>query len=229
MLKNVIALTGKLLKKAQQTLPDEAADAVQRLYTQITMLNNYINEEIENIEINSDLTDSAKKVARRKVLEKAGRKLEVLKAKKNYAALKRDLQAKLAAELSKDDDNIVKYLREREIRDRLAGLTPAQILSHFGEMLFDGSNLLLLDAILNAPLGFELLNEDTLNKLRLVRVKKISPEIASDLETVSELESIVGKMFVLVKKELDKLRMQELPLSVVQGTEDAPSDIQMCS
>ena len=109
------------------------------------------------------------------------------------------------------------------------GMTEAQILSHFGESLFDGSNLLLLDAILNAPLGFELLPQDTINKLRLVRIKTMSPEIASDLEAVSELDSIVGKMFTLVKKELDKLRIRELPLSVVQSTEDAPPNIQMCS
>ena len=229
MLKNVILMTGKLLKEAQLNLPEEAADAVQRLYTQITMLNNYINEEVDNIESNSDLTDSAKKVARRKVFEKAGRKLEVLKAKKKYSALKKDLEVKLTAELSKDDDNILKYLREREIRDRLVGMTSAQILSHFGKSLFDGSNLLFLDAILNAPLGFELLPEDTLNKLRLVRIKKMSPEMAADLEAVSELDSIVGKIFTLVKKELDKLRIRELPLSVVQSTEDAPPNIQMCS
>ena len=139
------------------------------------------------------------------------------------------MEAKLTAALSKDDDNILKYLREREIRDRLVGMTSAQILSHFGKSLFDGSNLLLLDAILNAPLGFELLPQDTLNKLRLVRIKTMSPEIASDLETVSELDSIVGKMFTLVKKELDKLRIRELPLSVVQNTEDAQPDIQMYS
>ena len=39
-------------------------------------------------------------------------------------------------------------MREREIRDRLFIMTEAQILSHFGDSLFDGRNHLLMDAIL---------------------------------------------------------------------------------
>lgn len=229
MLKNVISMTAKLLQEAHQRLPEEAADAVQRLYTQITMLNNYLNEEVDTIDSNSDFDESAKRAERRKVFEKAGRKLEVLKAKKKYSVLKKELEAKLADDLRKDDDNLLKYLREREIRDRLVGMTEAQILSHFGESLFDGSNLLLLDAILHAPLGFELLPPGTLNKLRLVRAKKMSPEIAGDLRTVSELNAIVGEMFTLAKKELDNLRIKELPLSVLQSNQTGSHNIHMVS
>ena len=95
-------------------------------------------------------------------------------------------------------------------------MTEAQILSHFGKSLFEGGNLPLLDAILNAPLGFEILQKNTLKELRLVRAKKINPEITSELETVRKLNSIIEKMFSLVKQELDDLRRKELPPSLLR-------------
>jgi len=51
-------------------------------------------------------------------------------------------------------------------------MQPAQIMSLFGKSLFDGSNRLLLDAILNAPAGFEMLPANTIRKLREVRIKR---------------------------------------------------------
>ena len=126
------------------------------------------------------------------------------------------MEAKLIEATEKEEESIFKYLHEREIRDRLACMTEAQILSHFGKSLFEGSNLPLLDAILNAPLGFEILQKDALKKLRLVKAKIMNPEITGELQTVRKLNSIIEKMFSLVKKELDDLRRKELPPSLLR-------------
>jgi hypothetical protein len=215
MLDNVISKTRILLKEAQKKLPVEAADDVKQVYDEIYSLNIFLNKEIESTVKDEKLDGSAKRNAKRNIFEKTGRKLEVLKAKRDYSALGQKLEAKLIEVSEKDDDSIFKFLREREIRDRLACMTEAQILSHFGKSLFEGSNLLLIDAILNAPLGFEILQKDTLKKLRLVRAKMMNPEITAELETVRALNSIIEKMFTLVKKELDDLRRKELPPSIL--------------
>jgi hypothetical protein len=214
MLDNVISRARILLKEAQQKLPVEAAEDVKQVYGEIYRLNIFLNKEIESSVKDEKINGSAKRGAKLNIIEKTGRKLEVLKAKRDYSALARKLEAKLIEASEKDDDTIFKFLREREIRDRLACMTEAQILSHFGKSLFEGSNLPLLDAILNAPLGFEILQKDTLKKLRLVRAKIMNPEIMRELETVHELNSIIEKMFTLVKKELDHLRRKELPPSI---------------
>jgi hypothetical protein len=219
MLQNVLLGAQKILKEAHQKLPVEATDDIKQVYSEITKLNTYLNKEVDTAEKNTELDEKAKRDARRKILEKTGRKLEVLKARRNYSDLGRELETKLLDASEKDEDSIVKFLREREIRDRLLGMTEAQILSHFGKSLFEGSNLLLLDAILNAPFGFEMVQESTLEKLRLVRAKKKSPEIAVELETVRELNSMIEEMFSLAKKELDCLRKKELPLSILHGCE----------
>ncbi|GAG86780.1 unnamed protein product, partial [marine sediment metagenome] len=103
-----------------------------------------------------------------------------------------------------------------EIRDRLANMTEAQILSHFGDSLFDGSNELLLDAILNAPPGFEILSEDVLSNLRIIKAKKIHPDIIDKIDTVQNLKSKTMQIFTLIKVELDNLRIKELPESITK-------------
>jgi hypothetical protein len=90
-------------------------------------------------------------------------------------------------------------------------MTERQIRSHFGDSLFDGSNPLLMDAILNAPTGFELLPEGDLKKLRAARVKPESRQIRSEPEFLGQFNSSIIHMFGLVKKELDSLRKKELP------------------
>ena len=93
----------------------------------------------------------------------------------------------------------------------------AQILSHFGQSLFDGSNRLLLDAILNAPPGFDMLPENTLQRLKEVRTQIMKPEITAELETTRRLNTSIEQIFWLVKKELDVLRRKELPPSLTTG------------
>ena len=207
--------------------------AIRRIYSDRKSLSPYtlallleclhkLNWDSEADEV---LNEEAKSTARRKVLEQAGRKLEVLKQKRIYSDLIEELEAKLADTPVNEDMPLFKFLRESEIRDRLTRMTKEQILSHFGDSLFDGSNPLLIDAILNAPPGFELLPEDILNKLRIVRGKRINPELASEIETLRRLEYMIVKIFRLVKRELDTLRRKELPLSLVKtlATETASS------
>jgi hypothetical protein len=211
MLKEAIAKARKALKEAQQKYSVETAAAIEQVYADIKNLNTFINREIDIIDSDRNLNDRSKSNERRKVLEQAGRKLEILKEKRTKSSLIEDLETKLTDESGTDDDSVLKFLREREVRDRLYAMTADQILSHFGPTLFDGSNRLALEAILNAPTGFEILPADTLKKLREVRSQLLKPEITAELETTRRLNTLVEQIFWLVKKELDSKRRKELP------------------
>ena len=215
MLKEALAKARKAVKEAQQKYSVETAAAIEQVYADIKKLNTFINKEIDIIELDHNLDDRAKSNERRKVLEQAGRKLELLKEKRMKSALIEDLETKLADESGTEDDSVLKFLREREVRDRLYGMTPDQILSHFGKSLYDGSNRLVLDAILNAPAGFEILPVDILQKLREVRTQILKPEIAAELDTTRRLNSSIEQIFWLAKKELDTKRRKELPSTLI--------------
>jgi hypothetical protein len=214
MLKDAISKARKALKEAQQKYSVESAAAIEQVYADIKNLNTFINKEIDIIDSDRDLDERAKSNERRKVLEQAGRKLEILKEKRTKSALIEDLETKLADESGAEDDSVLKFLREREVRDRLYNMTGDQILAHFGKTLFDGSNRLVLEAIINAPSGFEILPEDTLKKLREVRTQILKPEITAELETTRQLNTAIEQIFWLVKKDLDHQRRMELPASL---------------
>jgi hypothetical protein len=210
MLKAVISRANYILKDAQQRLPVESVDVIEKVCLDIETLNDYISQEMGRIAGNSKLDAVAKSNARRKVLEEAGRKLEVLKDKCNYSALVEPPDEETAKINEPDEISLLQFMREREIRDRLFGMTEAQILSHFGASLFEGDNQLLLNAILNAPAGFELLSEHNLRKLRRLRTPKlplgqtVKPNISR-----SGTASII-EIFKMAKGELDRLRKKEL-------------------
>jgi hypothetical protein len=216
MLKNAIAKARKAVQEAQQNYPVESAAAIEQVYADIKKLNTFINKEVDIIESDNNLNERAKSNEKRKVLEQAGRKLELLKEKRTKSALVEELETKLADESGAEDESALKFLREREVRDRLYGMPSAQIMSHFGQSLFDGSNRLLLDAILNAPPGFEMLPPDTIQRLREVRTQIMKPEIAAELETTRRLNMSIEQIFWTVKKELDGLRRRELPPSLTK-------------
>ena len=213
MLKDAISKARRTLKEAQQKHSIESAAAVEQVYADIKTLNTFINNEVDQIDSDGNLNDRDRSNERRKIFEQAARKLELLKEKRTKSALIEQLETKLADESGTDDESVLKFLREREVRDRLYGMTTAQILSHFGKSLFDGSNRLLLDAILNAPSGFEMLPEDTIQKLREIRTQILKPEIAAELATTRRLNNSIEQIFWLVKKELDSMRRKELPTS----------------
>ena len=214
MLKHAISRARQAVKEAQQKYSVESAAAVEQIYGDIKKLNTFITKEVEIIENDRDLNDSAKSNERRKVLEQAARKLEILKEKRTKSALIEDLETKLADKSGTENESALKYLREREVRDRLYGMPAAQILSHFGKSLFDGSNRLVLDAILNAPAGFEMLPTETLQKLGEVRTQILKPEIAAELDKTRKLNTLIEHIFWHVKKELDSMRRKELPTSL---------------
>jgi hypothetical protein len=203
-----------MVKDAQQSLPVESAAAIESVYGDLVNLNNLMIKKLNSIENNTDLNAAAQKTAKRKVLERAARKLEILKSKRNYSSMIAQLETKLPVESGRKEESILKFMREKEIRDRLVGMTDRQILSHFGDSLFDGSNPLLIDAILNAPPGFEILPEEDLTRLREIRMEKMDPKVAAEIQTVRNLENMIIKMFNLVKDELDKLRKNQLPSSI---------------
>jgi len=214
MLKDAISKIGKTIKQAQQTYSVESVAAIEQVYADIKNLNTFINKESDRIESDKDINDGAKRNERRKLFEQSARKLELLKEKRTKLASIEELETKLADESgAEDDEPVLKFLREREVRDRLYGMPAAQILSHFGKSLFDGSNRLLLDAILKAPAGFEMLPEDKIQKLREVRTQILKPKIAAELDILRRLNYSIEQIFWLVKKELDSLRRKELPTS----------------
>lgn len=216
MLNNVILKIRLMVKDARHILPAEFADIIEGVYGEIVELNNFLNKKLGAIENDNDLDDTAKNHSRRMVFEQTGRKLEVLKNKRNYSSKLEALEAKLPDEPVQEDP-VLKFLREKEIRDRLVGMTERQILTHFGESLFDGSKPLIMDAILNAPPGFEILAEEDLEKLRAVRKKKMHPEMAAELEHLRKLNDSIFQMFRRVKKELDTLRKKELPAKLINN------------
>ncbi len=224
MLENSITRARRILKEAQQTLSVESAAAIEQAYNDIVNLDDFIEKEINAIEADSDLDSKGKQRARRELFERAGRKYEAIKAKRNYSHLDEELETKLIREHVSEEESLIQFLKEREIRDRLVGKTQAQILSIFGESLFDGSNPLVSDAILKAPRGFEMVSEDVLKKMRRARAAKINPEIAEELQTVRQLSHTVDKMLSFVRQELDRLRSKELPASLTQtkATKDPP-------
>jgi hypothetical protein len=217
MLKEAITKARKALKEAQQKYSVETAAAIEQVYTDIKNLNTFINREVDSIDSDRNLNDRSRSNERRKVLEQAGRKLEILKEKRTKSALIEELETKLTDETGAEDESVLKFLREREVRDRLYAMPADQILSHFGPTLFDGSNRLVLEAILNAPTGFEMLPEDALKKLREVRTQILKPEITAELETTRRLNTLIEQIFWLVKKELDRKRRQELPATMNTG------------
>ena len=216
MLQDITLKIREIVQEAQKTLTIESAAAIESVYGDILNLINSINKKIKIIENDVNLHAGAKRTARRKLLEKARRELEALKSKKKYASMIEELESKLPDESMEKEKSILKFLREKEIRDRLVCMTERQILSQFGDSLFDGSNPLIIDAILNAPPGFEILPEKDLKKMREVRVKKFDPEISAEIETVRNLQDVIMQMFNLVQVEMDKLRKKELPFAIVK-------------
>ena len=220
MLEHVLSKIRKILEEARLNFSSDLKAPFETLVGDIEKLINFIDREIVIIESNRSLNHSERRAARRALLENAGRKLEVIKTKRSFAVFEDELKSQLlnTSVQEKEENALLKFLREREVRDRLFGMTEAQIKSHFGDSLFDGSNLLLLDAILNAPSGFEQFPQSTLKKLKWIRALKLNPELASQFEMAREMNSISKIILKLVKKELDSARLREIPLSFTEKT-----------
>lgn len=210
MLKRVISKANLVLKDARQHLTTQAADAVGSVKISIENLNNFINIEMDRIEKDPKLSDRERSAARRGVLEQSGRKLEVLKDRSNYSNLIQESDPEMPVAYEQDDNALLKFMREREIRDRLFGMTEAQILSHFGESLFNCRNQLLLNAILNCPPGFEMLSEQNLRKLRRINVKNLTTKAGAKPEFDRNANASIMEIFTFAKKELDSLRKKEM-------------------
>ena len=213
MLKGVISKANLIKKDAQQHLTIQAADAVERVYISIENLNDFISPKMDRIEKDPKLSYGERSTVRRGVIEQAGRKLEVLKDRSDYSDLIQESDIQIPDVHEKDDRALLKFMREREIRDRLFGMTEAQILSHFGESLFDGRNQLLLNAIFNAPPGFEMLSEQNLRKLRRIRAENLTKNTGARPKVDRTAKAFIIEIFSLVKKELDRLRRDELAVS----------------
>jgi hypothetical protein len=202
--------------KAQKILPEDVAASVEKVYNDILLMRNFTMNEFQRIQGDANLSENDRNITRRQILEKAITKLEILKSRRSASDLINKLEAKLSEDPGKAGNRLLKFLKEREIRDRLSGMTESQILSHFEKSLLDGSNQALLDAILNAPAGFEMISGEMLKKLKRVRGKHLYPEIVVQLEAMQEMNAIIAKMFTLVRAELDKLRKKYLPIYIVE-------------
>jgi hypothetical protein len=218
MLEKIISKAHRILSDAQQRLSADSVAAIEQVYNDIIALKDFIDKELYALECNSSLDANIKKSARRGVFEQAGRKLEVIKAHRKYSELA-VTQPVMFSDKPVDvvyENSLLQFLREKEVRDRLFGMTEAQILALFGDSLFDGTNPLLLRAILNSPAGFEPVSRETIKKNQQTGAGELSLEIADESETQPNLKLIVEEMFSLVKKELDNLRRSELPTQLSQ-------------
>ena len=224
MLDHIISRVRRILKDARQKLSVESAAAVENLYRDIVSLNDYIVRELDAVESNSKFDQKRKKAARRSVFEQAARKLEVIKARSTYSNIDDSPEAKLIDKPAKEEISLLQFFREKEVRDRLFGMSEAQILSLYGDSLFDGSNALLINAILNAPEGFEPLSKEALKKIRQSGAEKFGTRADNGSPKEPGFESATGEVLSLVKKELDNLRRKELPESLTQpkGSKDRP-------
>lgn len=218
MLDHLIPKLRFQLANAEKILPEDGVAVVEKVYNDILLMRNFVVNEFQAIREDKNLSERDKDNSRRQVLEKAITKLEILKSKRSASDLINEFEAKLSATPPEGEDRLLRFLREKEVRERLATMSASQILSHFENSLLDGSNPLLLDAILNTPPGFEMLPEKIIKKLRRVRGKKYYPEIVAQLEALQNLDSILVKMFTLVRAELDALRRKYLPIYVVKKT-----------
>ena len=216
MLDDLIPQLRLQVAKAQKILPEDVAASVEKVYNDILLMRNFAMNEFQRIQDDANLSENDRNIARRQILEKAITKLEILKSKRSASDLINKLEAKLSEDPAERGDRLLKFLKEREIRDRLVGVTESQILSHFEKSLMDGSNQALLDAILNAPPGFEMLSKKMQRKLKRVRGKHLYPEIVAQLEAMQEMNTIIVKMFTIVRAELDKLRRKYLPIHIVK-------------
>ena len=216
MLEQIISRVRRMAKDVRQTISVESAAAIEKLGRDIVILNNFIVKELNTVESNSNFDEKSKKAARRGVFEQAARKLEAIKARSHYSDTDELLEMKLKDKPGEEETALLQFFREKEVRDRLFGMSEAQILSLFGESLFDGSNSLLLNAIRNAPEGFEPVSKRTLKKIQQAKTGKIDAKSDKNIESVRKLNSMVGEIFSLLKKELDNLRRKELPNSLTQ-------------
>jgi uncharacterized protein YlaN (UPF0358 family) len=55
-----------------------------------------------------------------------------------------------------------------------------------------------------------------LSNLRIIKAKKIHPDITDKIDTVQKLKSKTMQIFTLIKVELDNLRRKELPESIAK-------------
>ena len=216
MLDDIIPQLRLQVAKAQKILPEDVAASVEKVYNDILLMRNFAMNEFQRIQDDANLGENDRNIARRQILEKAITKLEILKSKRSASDLINKLEAKLSEDPAERGDRLLKFLKEREIRDRLVGMTESQILSHFEKSLMDGSNQALLDAILNAPPGFEMLSKEMQRKLKRVRGKHLYPEVVTQLEAMQEMNAFIVKMFTIVRAELDKLRRKYLPIHIVK-------------
>ena len=221
MLKHVLSKIRGIVKDIQHDQPHELVTVAENVYGELLNLNNYIHKALDEIENDTELDAKAKSNARRLLFEEAERKLETLKDRKKYASRLKPPETELISLPAPNEHPIITFMQEKEIRDRLVGMTERQIRSHFGDSLFDGSNPLLIDAVLNAPPGFELLAEQDLKRLREVRAKTKAPQIATEAEFISQFNSSILHMFGLVKNELDALRKKELPATLIEKKQES--------
>jgi hypothetical protein len=216
MLDKLIPQLRLQVAKAHKILPEDIAASVEKVYNDILLMRDFTMNEFQRIQNEPNLNENDKNIARRKILEKAITKLEMIKSRRSAANVIEKLEAKLAEDPEANGDRLLNFLKEREIRDRLAGMTESQILSHFEKSLLEGSNQLLLDAILNAPPGFEMLSPKLLKKLKRVRGKHYYPEAVAQLESMQDMNAIIVKMFTMVRAELEKKKKKYLPIYIVE-------------
>jgi hypothetical protein len=95
MLAQPIAKIELLLEEAQQKLSEDSVAVIERIYRDAVNINNFIKKKVADAEKDKNLDSIQKKAAKREAFERAERKLEVLKDKRDYSAMIEKIEIKL--------------------------------------------------------------------------------------------------------------------------------------
>jgi hypothetical protein len=95
MLAQAIAKIELLLEEAQQKLSNESVAVIEKIYRDVVNINKFIKKKVTDAEKDTNLDSIQKKAAKREAFERAERKLEVLKDKRNYSAMIEKIEIKL--------------------------------------------------------------------------------------------------------------------------------------
>ena len=117
----------------------------------------------------------------------------------NIAQLEEQLRSK-----SDDDQNdVVPLLEEQEIRQRLAGLDPLEVVVLYQEASRTG-NQRLVTAVENAPAPFNLVQPEVIDEARQERAERANPEVAQRIADLRLARDSVNDLVQAGRGELQK-------------------------
>jgi hypothetical protein len=105
-------------------------------------------------------------------------------------------------------DQTLRYLMEREIRDRLQSLTAPEI-----QAKYESNDPLIQSAIENAPSGFNLLPKAIIEEARVTNARRRNPELARKLDQMEVLKTAYAYVVASARRELRLPQGEDQPIT----------------